>query len=77
MEVARQAKRTWTPEDRRRYYLEHSDREKERSQEYRKKNKASLQDYQRRYRQANKEKLALASQRYRAANREKIAKARK
>ena len=53
------------------------EREKKRSQDYRKNNKASVKAYQRQYKAANKAKIAEVSRRYREANRDKIAEARK
>ena len=57
--------------------MKNMDKEKKRSQDYRKDNKASIAAYQRRYKAENKAKLAQAQAAYKAANRDKIAQSRK
>ena len=56
--------------------MKNREREKKRSQDYRKYNKASVAAYRGRYKAANKENIAQVSRRYRVANRDKIAKTR-
>ena len=57
--------------------MKNMDKEKKRSQDYRKDNKARIEAYQRRYKAENKAKLAAAQAAYKAANRDKIAQSRK
>ena len=73
MEEKKAAKGRCNPEQRRRYYEQNIQRERQCSKAYRERNGDHYKAYQRKYRAANRERAKEYQRKYRAANRVRIA----
>ena len=60
-----------TPEQRRRHYEQNIHRERQRSKDYRERNKEYVKAYQQQYRAANRDRRKEHQRKYREANRDK------
>ena len=71
------AGRRCTPEQRRRYYEQNIQRERQSWKAYKERSRERVMAYQRKYRAANRDKIANHVREYRVANKDKIATAKK